>query len=449
MAPTTSSGSSSSSSKTAATRSASSTPWTNIVRGAANTEPISAAPPSPPKPMAGATDSDVANLSPFAPIGVEEEEGGGSYENASASGNNVGKTPAWRSPSNGAEAGASMEAQSWPALAESVNPPAKSSSDSVTALADGLSSMSISQGTDANPPQKQTAEQRHGNSSSNHLVPTRQRSMKRNGGTSSGSVLPQGLPLLEQSAEMQPRLSPRYHSPRGNFASQSHGGNDHSRQQRNSFRNRNGGMHPRGDGFHHQNFGGRHDQERGNQEWNSHRSFGSNRDQQQRANPVTIRPPPPPPPPIPYTIPPQIWPYNTMGFTELQSTVYYIQAPPQDLRGVPFPLSPQPIYVPAVDPFLPARILNQIEYYFSDENLIKDTYLRQNMDEQGWVPINLIAGFKKVSNLTDSISLILESIQVSAVVEVQGDKVRKRSDWTRWIMPSAFQVSSSATPQAS
>lgn len=32
----------------------------------------------------------------------------------------------------------------------------------------------------------------------------------------------------------------------------------------------------------------------------------------------------------------------------------------------------------------------------SDENLIKDTYLRQKMDEQGWVPISLIAGFKKV-----------------------------------------------------
>ncbi|TYI39306.1 hypothetical protein ES332_A02G089200v1 [Gossypium tomentosum] len=33
------------------------------------------------------------------------------------------------------------------------------------------------------------------------------------------------------------------------------------------------------------------------------------------------------------------------------------------------------------------------------------------MDDQGWVPIKLIAGFKK------------------------GDQVRKRIDWMRWIMP--------------
>lgn len=35
--------------------------------------------------------------------------------------------------------------------------------------------------------------------------------------------------------------------------------------------------------------------------------------------------------------------------------------------------------------------------YCSNENLVKDTYLRSNMDEQGWVPISLIAGFNRVS----------------------------------------------------
>jgi la-related protein 1 len=33
----------------------------------------------------------------------------------------------------------------------------------------------------------------------------------------------------------------------------------------------------------------------------------------------------------------------------------------------------------------------------SDDNLCKDTYLRQRMDDQGWVPLSLIAGFPKVS----------------------------------------------------
>lgn len=33
----------------------------------------------------------------------------------------------------------------------------------------------------------------------------------------------------------------------------------------------------------------------------------------------------------------------------------------------------------------------------SNENLVKDTFLRRNMDNEGWVPVTLIAGFKKVS----------------------------------------------------
>ena len=33
----------------------------------------------------------------------------------------------------------------------------------------------------------------------------------------------------------------------------------------------------------------------------------------------------------------------------------------------------------------------------SDDNLCKDPFLRQHMDDQGWVPLSLIAGFRKVS----------------------------------------------------
>ncbi|MBA0551619.1 hypothetical protein Golob_022495, partial [Gossypium lobatum] len=40
-----------------------------------------------------------------------------------------------------------------------------------------------------------------------------------------------------------------------------------------------------------------------------------------------------------------------------------------------------------------------------------------------------------VSLLTDNIQLITDALQSSTVVEVQGDKVRKRIDWMRWIMP--------------
>ncbi|KAJ0096420.1 hypothetical protein Patl1_29153 [Pistacia atlantica] len=40
-----------------------------------------------------------------------------------------------------------------------------------------------------------------------------------------------------------------------------------------------------------------------------------------------------------------------------------------------------------------------------------------------------------VSLLTDNIQLILDALRSSTVVEVQGDKIRKRNDWMRWIIP--------------
>ncbi|KAK4778098.1 hypothetical protein SAY87_018285 [Trapa incisa] len=384
-----------------------------------------------------------------ASTGTAEAAAGGGFENISASNGNGGKEPAWSLPSSGPDAPSAMEAQSWPALSVSVNSPTEPSLVSVEGLADGLSSMSISQVTGSASPQNQPANQRHRNLSvSHHPFSTGQRSMGQNGAAFSGGVLPQMPPLLEQSGEMRPRLSPGHHNPRSNFASQSHGGNNHPWQHRNSYRNHNSGIYPRGASFNHYNLGGRHDQLHGNREWTSNRNFGNSRDQQQNFIPGPIRPPPPPPIPYAPFMPSSIWPYNQIGYPGVTSLPYYVPVPAQDLRGVPFPLSPQSVYVPASDPFLPMMILNQIEYYFSVENLIKDTFLRQNMDGMGWVPIRLIAGFRKVSNLTDNINLILNSLQSSTVVEVQGDKVRKRNDWMRWIIPSSFQAFSSAAPQA-
>ncbi|KAL6507598.1 hypothetical protein OROGR_023793 [Orobanche gracilis] len=39
-----------------------------------------------------------------------------------------------------------------------------------------------------------------------------------------------------------------------------------------------------------------------------------------------------------------------------------------------------------------------------------------------------------VMQLTDNIQLILHAIKASNIVEVQGDKVRRKNDWSKWIM---------------
>ena len=43
------------------------------------------------------------------------------------------------------------------------------------------------------------------------------------------------------------------------------------------------------------------------------------------------------------------------------------------------------------------QLQQQLEYYFSDENLVKDDFLRNHMDEAGFVDVSLIAGFRKVT----------------------------------------------------
>ncbi|MCD9643426.1 hypothetical protein HAX54_030892 [Datura stramonium] len=75
----------------------------------------------------------------------------------------------------------------------------------------------------------------------------------------------------------------------------------------------------------------------------------------------------------------------------------------------PFPDS---LRVPLLFPHaqLHTRIVNQIDYYFSKENLVKDIFLRQKMAEHGWVPVTLITGFKKVREFTDNMQLILNAV---------------------------------------
>ncbi|ONK67449.1 uncharacterized protein A4U43_C05F150 [Asparagus officinalis] len=130
--------------------------------------------------------------------------------------------------------------------------------------------------------------------------------------------------------------------------------------------------------------------------------------------------------------------------------MYYASAPPppEMMRGPPrFVLHPhRPYPLPTQETLaLRANIVNQIEYYFSDENLQKDHYLLQLLDEQGWVSINKIADFNRVKKMTTNIPLILEALQSSNSIEVQGDKIRRRNDWSKWTLMSGHYANSQPT----
>ncbi|KAG8660043.1 la-related protein 1C isoform X2 [Manihot esculenta] len=417
-----------------------SSPWTQIVRGESETITVAATHlPSTREPMVVSDQPVLVAVSSSSSMVAEEEI----LDNGNGSKNNAGKRPVWNKPSNGAtEVGPVMGAVSWPALSESARASGKTTQDLSKGLSDVSSSVPVPQGTgSASSSHKQVINNATPNSTPNHTMQARQRPTKRNGANTSSNG---GTP---QSPGSQPHVgdvhlnnsSPRDHSQRN---SQSRSANDHLQQQRNSFR-RNGGPHSRGDGSHHHNYGGRREQDRANQDWNPHRNFNG-RDTHMQSQRVVQRflrhPPPPPPPPTtaPFIGPPVRAFGSPIGF-------------PDPLRGMPFvaaPIPPPAMYFTAPDPQLHSKIVNQIDYYFSNENLIKDTFLRQNMDDQGWVPIKLIAGFNKVSHLTDNIQFILDAIRSSTVVEVQGDKVRRRNDWMRWIMPPSVQFPSISSPSS-
>ena len=58
------------------------------------------------------------------------------------------------------------------------------------------------------------------------------------------------------------------------------------------------------------------------------------------------------------------------------------------------------------------------EYYFSEENLVKDFFLRRKMNAQGYLPLTLIASFQRVQNLTVDIDLVIEAVLESDRLEL-------------------------------
>nr|XP_043632202.1 la-related protein 1A [Erigeron canadensis] len=121
------------------------------------------------------------------------------------------------------------------------------------------------------------------------------------------------------------------------------------------------------------------------------------------------------------------------------SIVYLPAIPPFSVRpphppfAVPPQLGPGIPVLPSQTQSMRASVRTQIEYYFSDQNLQGDQYLRSLMDDNGWVPISTIAEFKRVKRMCTDIPFIVDALQNSSMLEVQGDNVRRREEWSKWI----------------
>ncbi|KAJ8304023.1 hypothetical protein KUTeg_017606 [Tegillarca granosa] len=91
--------------------------------------------------------------------------------------------------------------------------------------------------------------------------------------------------------------------------------------------------------------------------------------------------------------------------------------------------TPEPEFIPPDDE-LKDKIIKQVEFYFSDANILKDAFLLKHVrrNKQGYVSIKLITSFKKVKSLTKDYRVVAYSLRQSDKLEVneEGKKVRRK-----------------------
>lgn len=95
---------------------------------------------------------------------------------------------------------------------------------------------------------------------------------------------------------------------------------------------------------------------------------------------------------------------------------------PQPMMGLPYGIPPVQIPPPISPKQTPEQALTQqIDYYFSLDNLIRDVYLRRSMGTEGWVDLDLILNFKRVKIIVNGIRNAIEE----ADEEVKEEKLDK------------------------
>lgn len=91
-------------------------------------------------------------------------------------------------------------------------------------------------------------------------------------------------------------------------------------------------------------------------------------------------------------------------------------------------------------------ICQQIEFYFSAQNLCRDVFLRKQMDSEGFVSIALLASFNRIKAISTDLAVIRSAIELSGALEVRDAKVRRFGDWAAWLYPP--QLSQISPPES-
>lgn len=77
---------------------------------------------------------------------------------------------------------------------------------------------------------------------------------------------------------------------------------------------------------------------------------------------------------------------------------------------------------------LQQRIIDQVEWYFSDDNLLKDSFLMKHIrrNKQGLVSLKLVASFRKVKSITKDWRAVQSSLHHSSKLELNDDQNKVR-----------------------
>jgi len=107
-------------------------------------------------------------------------------------------------------------------------------------------------------------------------------------------------------------------------------------------------------------------------------------------------------------------------YNEYQDDYYYEETPEEKLYRAEYAIA-------------------QIEYYFTVENLCRDTFLKQHFDIDGYVPLAFVCQFQMVAATMADYSLIVELIQKSEFLEydTNNETIRLRDGWKNWLFPNA------------
>ncbi|USW47917.1 Putative La domain containing protein [Septoria linicola] len=109
-----------------------------------------------------------------------------------------------------------------------------------------------------------------------------------------------------------------------------------------------------------------------------------------------------------------------------------------DYSGLP--MSAVPFAPVAEQQYLFEMVSTQLEYYFSIDNLLKDMFLRKNMDSQGFVFLDVITNFNRIKQLSADPNVIKAACLRSDTIEIKTgedgkDRLRRQEGWEQFVMP--------------